>query len=404
MATNPYVLDFSGPQNMLARYHQAQMQQRSMDQQQGQFDQTNMLARDRFGLEQQAAQRQAEEAQRMNAQRQSVTEYLGRPNVAPGVPQPLVDLSRITANPEPIKDYIISEAKRKAALGGPEEYGKSGAVFQNPDGTYSAIQFGGRGNLKTHNLSSGVSPARGIKTVDDGLGTQIVDAATGNTVRRVERDVAGAKTQAEVGEARGKFIAAIPKLEMANASMVAKNELVSQDIAKAKALADSYLATGLSGAALKNWPQTDAFALRETIKTIKGNIGFDALQQMRVESPTGGALGQVAVQELEYLQSVLGSLEQAQRADDIKNNLDRIDQFIKGRAQRVQEAFQKDARRFGADVATPPQMPQPGPPKIQDRLAPPSQPLPRIRTPQEAARLPRGSQFLDPNGNIRTVP
>lgn len=45
---NPYVLDFSAPQNMLARYHKAQMEQRGMDQQQGQFEQSNLLARERM--------------------------------------------------------------------------------------------------------------------------------------------------------------------------------------------------------------------------------------------------------------------------------------------------------------------------------------------------------------------
>ena len=48
-APNPYVIDFSAGHNMLARWGQQQQQQRQMEQQADQFQQTNMLARDQFG-------------------------------------------------------------------------------------------------------------------------------------------------------------------------------------------------------------------------------------------------------------------------------------------------------------------------------------------------------------------
>lgn len=57
---------------------------------------------------------------------------------------------------------------------------------------------------------------------------------------------------------------------------------------------------------------TPAANLKAGIDQISASIGFKGLQDMRYESPTGGALGQVAVQELYFLQSVLGSLSQAQ--------------------------------------------------------------------------------------------
>lgn len=60
------------------------------------------------------------------------------------------------------------------------------------------------------------------------------------------------------------------------------------------------------------------------IRTIQANIGFDALQAMRDASKTGGALGQVAVQELNMLQASLGSLEQAQGVDELAYNLAQV--------------------------------------------------------------------------------
>ena len=49
MAGNPYVVDMAPMHNMLARWGQQQQQQRQMEQQADQFQQTNMLARDQFG-------------------------------------------------------------------------------------------------------------------------------------------------------------------------------------------------------------------------------------------------------------------------------------------------------------------------------------------------------------------
>ena len=58
--------------------------------------------------------------------------------------------------------------------------------------------------------------------------------------------------------------------------------------------------------------------------TIKSSIGFDRLQQMREERPTGGALGQVSELELITLQATLGSLDLNQSEEQLLDNLDRL--------------------------------------------------------------------------------
>ena len=45
---------------------------------------------------------------------------------------------------------------------------------------------------------------------------------------------------------------------------------------------------------------------------------------MREASPTGGALGNVSEKENEYLQSVLGNVEQSQNPEQLKRNLLRL--------------------------------------------------------------------------------
>lgn len=71
-------------------------------------------------------------------------------------------------------------------------------------------------------------------------------------------------------------------------------------------------------------PGTDSYTLARKIDTIKANIGFDELQAMREASPTGGALGQVAVQEINYLQSTLGSLDIGLPSHELEKNFDAI--------------------------------------------------------------------------------
>lgn len=79
------------------------------------------------------------------------------------------------------------------------------------------------------------------------------------------------------------------------------------------------------GGLIANIPATTARDLQAKLTTIKANLGFDRLQQMREASPTGGALGQVAVQELVALQSTVASLDQLQSPADLRQALNKIE-------------------------------------------------------------------------------
>lgn len=97
------------------------------------------------------------------------------------------------------------------------------------------------------------------------------------------------------------------------------------DIAKQIIGSNPGTTTGVVGSVLSTLDQTAAGALKNRLQTIKANIGFDKLQAMRDASPTGGALGQVSEFENRLLQSVYGSLAQAQDPADIMYNLDRLE-------------------------------------------------------------------------------
>ena len=143
-----------------------------------------------------------------------------------------------------------------------------------------------------------------------------------------------------------------PKAQAALSAMDAKTKIVddainrvlgiSVDPRTGKAVQGPSMVSGWTagaGSVLAGIPGSPAKDLQAAIETIKANLGFDELQTMRDNSPTGGALGQVAVQELEALRSTLSSLDQAQSPEQVVASLKRIQEIRRGSAQRRREAF-----------------------------------------------------------------
>jgi hypothetical protein len=117
-----------------------------------------------------------------------------------------------------------------------------------------------------------------------------------------------------------------------------------------------FFSTGLTGAVLGNVPGTNAYDLDKTIDTIKANLGFDKLQAMREASPTGGALGQVAVQELNSLQAVIASLEKGQSEPVLRKNLAQVKKHYEAWKQAVMQD-----QAGGQPVPSPTPNPAPSP-------------------------------------------
>jgi len=96
-----------------------------------------------------------------------------------------------------------------------------------------------------------------------------------------------------------------------------------------------------------NLPGTPARDLQSTLDTIKANLGFAELQAMRDASPTGGALGAIAVQELIALQATVASLEQTQSPDQLRKSLGQI----RGHYTRWKDAVNRARQESAAPEA-----------------------------------------------------
>lgn len=79
--------------------------------------------------------------------------------------------------------------------------------------------------------------------------------------------------------------------------------------------------TGMVGSTIGKIPGTPAYDFHRNLETIKANLAFDRLQQMRDNSPTGGAVGQVSDNEQRMLMSAVASLDPGQSEEQLKANL-----------------------------------------------------------------------------------
>jgi hypothetical protein len=69
---------------------------------------------------------------------------------------------------------------------------------------------------------------------------------------------------------------------------------------------------------------TPEYNLKLQVADMLSNVGLDRLQQMRDNSPTGGALGQVPIQQQQRLEQVLGSFDLSQDPAIIEENLKQV--------------------------------------------------------------------------------
>lgn len=145
---------------------------------------------------------------------------------------------------------------------------------------------------------------------------------------------------------------------------------------------------GTLGSPLSLIPGTPARDLASNLETIKANLGFDRLQQMRDASPTGGALGQVAIQELVALQSTVASLDIAQSPSQLERNLKKI----KGHYEKWRDAVRKAQEQNQTTIGDL-QPSQPAP------ATQPAQATPAA-TPQAQPQQPRRLRFNPATGKV----
>jgi len=117
--------------------------------------------------------------------------------------------------------------------------------------------------------------------------------------------------------------------------------------------------TGKSGALVRSMPNvvqagTDSKTLEGYLKTINANTAFKKLQEMRQNSPTGGAVGNVSDSDMKLLQSTISSIDPDQDQAAFFQNLATqkkayLDTLAKLDPAAAQEYANKKGIRFAPD-------------------------------------------------------
>lgn len=100
-----------------------------------------------------------------------------------------------------------------------------------------------------------------------------------------------------------------------------------------------FTTTGLTGSVMGLIPGRAAYDLENTIDTIRAVMSFKELADMRAASPTGGALGQVTVRELELLSAAIASLDKGQSEDQLVKNLGAVKTHYQNWLAGMEEAY-----------------------------------------------------------------
>jgi hypothetical protein len=132
--------------------------------------------------------------------------------------------------------------------------------------------------------------------------------------------------------------AAYPQATSAISSFETKADLFVKDIEK---LRDSPGLSEITGIAAGRLPGITANgrAAQALYDKIVAKGGFQALQDLRDASKTGGALGNVSNQEGKQLTASFGAIDRRQDAKDVKAALDQAIGDIQGSKTRLREAY-----------------------------------------------------------------
>jgi hypothetical protein len=298
---------------------------------QGTFDQTlkAMQMRQQMEESRQKAEREARGAQAI----QSLQGGLGAPDQQ-GLNLPSV--ASILLNPDVPKDYKDSVKSAFELSQPPSEIRKLEAFLQRPD------LFEVARNLAEAQRTSQVVNVGGgrVGTIPPGFelredpktGSLSMAPIPGGPVERQEMEDAEKARKRKEQQARA-------------------GGTVVQDLQRALNIVQTNpSATGRTAAATALLPdvaraETDYQSALGFVESALSNVGLDTLQQMRENSPTGGALGQVPIQQQKRLEQVLGSLDLTQRKEVVEDNIKRVINIymdiIHGSKDQVEDAFNR---------------------------------------------------------------
>lgn len=243
-------------------------------------------------------------------------------------------------------DLAIKDAERRQAQNAPTEALRNYRFYRQEE------QAAGRTPMSFQQFRESTAARTTIKNEGSiPAGYRAVRDAQGN-VERLE-PIPGSEAAKKAEEAASKDER--QKAMMAQTGMSVFSAL--DDIDRTRASSRFPVAGGMSGV-LAAIPGTGAHNVAQSLNTIRANISFERLNQMRQASPTGGALGAVSDSEQRLLSNSLAALEQSQDNKQFERNLKRVraafEKVVNGKVlspdERAAEAKAREDEIRGEDA------------------------------------------------------
>ena len=137
-------------------------------------------------------------------------------------------LSRLLANPltrAAAQKFIFDQQKPKNE----NEYGLNPVFGQDANGNAVIMQMSKHGGVSRPALPQGVSISRTPIKIDTGTGTVLIDPITRQPIQNISKDIAGAASAKEQGDAQGKAAFNLPLIENASERMLSQIDKVIED-------------------------------------------------------------------------------------------------------------------------------------------------------------------------------
>lgn len=298
----------------------------------------------------------------MVAPPQGYQSILGMPSmltpIAPDAPaSPASRLGLLQDVPPPMpRPSLLSDQLNKIErqpTPAPSLLGRIGGGIRSAGKELGGLFEGEEGQLRARELSKALMtgptrvPVSFGQSLVEGLsaGGQAISEADAQRRASALEDMKSAleleKLQLELEEKRGKKNGEGEKRKRE------KTLSVVSSIDDALEIVDDYgrLAAGV-GSLTRFLPETPARRLDLALDSVKANIGFEALQQMRDASKTGGALGQVTERELQFLQRTIAPIEGDLPPEELRRNLMKVRVNMLATAYGVVDAKTGEVRRI----------------------------------------------------------
>jgi len=295
----------------------------------------------------------------MLSQPQSYQSLLG----VPAMPAPIAPVVRAEqfAQPQALSTPapqaqpqrgLLDEIERQSTPA-PSLLGRIGGGIRGAGKELGGLFEGEEGQLRARELSKALMtgptrvPVSFGQSLVEGLSAGGQAIAEANAQRRasalegMKSALELEKLQLELEEKRGKKNGEGEKRKRE------KTLSVVSSIDDALEIVDDYgrLAAGV-GSLTRFLPETPARRLDLALDSVKANIGFEALQQMRDASKTGGALGQVTERELQFLQRTIAPIEGDLPPEELRRNLMKVRVNMLATAYGVVDAKTGEVRRI----------------------------------------------------------